>query len=229
MSQDDLREKTQESHPSANANPEGSSVLPQPPQEGRSTAVWRQWLSSMASDPEAALAAAIAYREMDEGSRDSWLNSLKLDAPAVDVPSIALYAPLLAVEHDPERRERLIDSLGEQPQTSGGRSEKRALLGTAQDGTRVYVLSTPLYLDFIQVLACGVRGGEFTWVRHDPIAGADGAPVAGDILEEATLEPMPIKSVLDDLAVAVLSHRRTGKALPEALEVLGDLLGPLGP
>ncbi len=53
--------------------------------------------------------------------------------------------------------------------------------------------------------------------------------MTGDVLESARLESAPVKSVLDDLAVAVLSHQRTGEPLPDALEVLGDLLGPLGP
>jgi len=231
MSHDDLTLEGGEANPGdLDSEPMGTSKIPpSDPTDSRSTAVWRQWLSSMASDAEAALAAAIAYREMDSTGRDNWLSSLQLDAPAVDVPPIALYAPLLAVEQDPERRERLLSSLGEQFDGTLARSEKRAFLGGTEDGTKVYVLATPLYLDFVQVLACGVREGEFTWVRHDPIADPKAVPLAGDSLLGAKLEPTPIKGVLDELAQAVLSHQRMGKALPEALGVLGDLLGPLGP
>ncbi len=202
---------------------------PEPPADGRSTAVWRQWLYSMAKDPEAALAAAIAYREMDSPGRERWLASLAFDAPEVDVPTIALYAPLLAVEDDEDRRERLILAMGEEQEVARPIAGKKALVGDAPLGTRVFVLASPLYLDFVQVLACGVRDGRFVWVRHDPIASRDGVPVTGDMLESARLESAPVKSVLDDLASAVLSHQRSGEPLPDALEVLGDLLGPLGP
>jgi hypothetical protein len=48
-------------------------------------------------------------------------------------------------------------------------------------------------------------------------------------LEGATLEGAPVKAVLDDLASAVLSHRRSGRSLPEALGVLYELLDCFGP
>lgn len=209
-----------------------SQPVPGPPEgEGRSTAVWRQWLSSMASDAEAALAAAIAYRDMDAAGRERWLASLKQDAPAVDVPAVALYAPLLAVENHPERRERLIAALGD-AQGAFGSAEasgvpRQALSGVASDGTRVYVVATPLYLEFCQVLACGASQGQFRWVKHDPIVGLGGIPNVGDELKGARLYRASMKTVLDELAVVVLSHQRSGKKMPEALTILGDLLGPL--
>lgn len=210
--------------------------VPGPPEaDGRSTAVWRQWLASMASDAEAALAAAIAYRDMDSNGRERWLASLAFDAPLVDVPKVALYAPLLAVENDPDRRERLIFALGDALAPGNSASEtladvpRQALSGVARDGTRVYVLATPLYLKFCQVLACGVHRGEFQWVKHDPIVGPGGVPSSGDELSGARLQKASMKAVLDDLAVAVLSHQRSGQKLPDALSILGDLLGPLSP
>lgn len=208
--------------------------LPGPPDpDGRSTAVWRQWLASMASDAEAALAAAIAYRDMDSVGRERWLASLALDAPLVDVPAVALYAPLLAVENDPDRRERLLFALGDSFAPGNSSLEamsdvpRQALSGVAPDGTRVYVLATPLYLKFYQVLACGVLRGEFQWVKHDPIVGPGGVPNSGDDIKGVRIHKASIKTVLDELAVAVLSHQRSGKKLPEALSILGDLLGPL--
>jgi hypothetical protein len=189
----------------------------------------------MASDAEAALAAAIAYREMDAAGREHWLASLEFDAPAVAVPAIALYAPLLAMENDPDRRERLILALGEASAPGDPTLDatpllpRQALSGVAQDGTRVYVVATPLYLKFCQVLACGVLGGAFQWVKHDPIVGLAGVPSIGDVINGARLHQASMKAVLDELAVAVLSHQRTGKQLPDALSILGDLLGPLSP
>lgn len=206
-----------------------STGPPSPPEDGRSTAVWRQWLLSMANDAEAALAAAIAYREMDDAGRERWLDSLKLDAPQVKVPAIALYAPLLAVEEDTERRERLLLAMGDDEDLARPQGVKHAFVGNGGDGTRVLVVASPLYLDFFQVLACGVQDGVFLWVRHDPITSRQSVPQGGDLLESVRLEAAPVKAVLDDLAVAVLSHQRTGQPLPDALQVLGDLLGPLGP
>ncbi len=204
--------------------------LPSPPVvDGRSTAVWRQWLSSMATDAEAALAAAFAYREMDSDGREQWLSSLELDAPLVNVPKVALYAPLLAVESDPERRDRLLFALGELSLELAPAAKACSFLGFGEGGARTYVVATPLYLRFFQVLACGVREGEFVWVNHDPIVAHEGIPQAGDVLKGTALDEAPMKSVLDELASCVLSHQRTGKPLPEALSVLGELLGPLGP
>jgi len=195
----------------------------------RSTAVWRQWLASMARDAEAALAAAIAYRDMDALGRESWLDSLAFDAPEVDVPTFALYAPLLAVESDPERRHRLMQALGQDAEAALPSGKQRGLFGVSREGLRVYVLVLPLYLDFVQVLACGVVAGRFEWVRHDPITLAGSAPAAHQMLEGVRLENAPLKTLIDEVASAVLSHQRQGLALPEALEVLVDLLGAVGP
>jgi hypothetical protein len=191
----------------------------------RATLLWRHWLTSMASDAEAALAAAIAYREMDAESREKLLDSLQIDAQEVDVPAVALYAPLLAGERDPERRDRLMHAIGDDIDLALPRAPCRAMFGTA-GAARVYLLVIPLYLDFVQVLACSVERGRFNWVRHDPIVDDDSAPKEGAKVLGTVLEATPIKTVLDDLAVAVLSHRRLGEELPEALQVLADLLGP---
>ena len=202
-----------------------ASVPDVPDNDPRATAVWRQWLSSMATDAEAALAAAIAYRQMEEAGRERWIQSLRLDAPAVGVPAVALYAPLLAVEEDPLRRQQLTDAFSEEPIVEPS-TTPRAWTGRSPSA-KVFVLSTPLYLDFVAVLACGVRDGCFSWVRHDPIVELSGVPSAGDVIEGAELEVAPVKTVLDHLAGAVLTHQRAGKSLPEALGVLGDLLDPL--
>ncbi len=195
----------------------------------RSAVVWRQWLESMARDPEAALAAAIAYRELDADGRERWLASLAADAPRVSVPRVAIYAPLLAVELEPERRARIVAAMGEDADAARPTERARGFLGKRRDGTSLYVLVLPLYLDFVQVLACSVRAGCFEWVRHDPVSSVAAAPRAYQTLEGVRLEAHPVKAVLDELATVVLSHRRAGLPLPEALMILVDLLGELGP
>jgi hypothetical protein len=101
------------------------------------------------------------------------------------------------------------------------------LLGIARDGTRVAAIVMPLYLDFVQVLACGYRSGEgFSWVKHDPIVDRRSALAAGAEIAGITLENAPLKPLVDELAHAVLAHKRSGRKLPEALRIFADLFSP---
>src|SRR3954470_21871041 len=128
-----------------------------PVTDERLVGAWCEWLGALATDAEAALATAIAYRELTPAGRDYWLAVLEQDAKRLHVPKIALYAPLLAVETDIARRERISLAMGpiEIDVTPGFAAH--SLSGAARDGSRVAVLVTPLYLNFAQVLACGYR------------------------------------------------------------------------
>lgn len=183
----------------------------------------------MATDAEAALAAAMSYRELSASGRDHWLTSLQGDLHDLDIPKIAVYAPLLSVEQDPDRRrllERLAAEDGDPEPTQVRRS---ALISQGPSGERIYVMISPLYLNFVQVLACGVHGGQFVWVRHDPILSKQRAPASGDIMSGGRLDAASFNLVLDELASTVLSHQRLGLVLPEAIYILSDLLGGVGP
>lgn len=207
----------------------GFAVAPSEP-DARTGAVLRQWLISLATDAEAALAAAMSYREMSGAGREQWLHDLCLEIEHVNVPRIAIFAPLLAVEEDPERRASLLSLLGNyaaEGQLASARQS--AFVGRCEDGGRIYVLSTPLYLDFVQVLACNVSQGCFRWVRHDPILTQARVPRPGARIDGVALEIVPVKVVLDELAEAVLSHQRSGRALPEGLSVLAELLHAVEP
>lgn len=194
----------------------------------RHLGAWCEWLGALATDAEAALATAIAYRDLTPAGRDYWLAVLEQDQKRLDVPKIALYAPLLAVEADPARRHRISEAMGPVDLDVTPRFAARGLSGVAPDGTRVAVLITPLYLDFAQVVACGYRvHAGFTWVRHDPIVLESSVPRQGDRVEGVLLETAPLKSLIDDLALAVLAHQRGGRELPEALRVFADLFGPV--
>jgi hypothetical protein len=194
----------------------------------RLVGAWCEWLGALATDAEAALATAIAYRELTSSGRDYWLTVLEQDAKRLDVPKIALYAPLLAVESDPSRRARISHAMGPVDVSVKPRFVARGLSGVAQDGTRVAVLITPLYLDFAQVVACGFQpNAGFSWVRHDPILLFSRAPQAGQRIEGVLLESTPLKSLIDDLAHAVLAQKRRGREIPEALRTFADLFGPL--
>lgn len=187
--------------------------------------VWCTWLGQLATNAEAALAAAIAYRDLDAASRTTWLDALEHDAPRLSVPPIAIYAPLLAVESDPDRRARILQAIGPSP-AAAAQSRVEARFGLGSGGLRVAVVASPLYLDFVQVLACGYRRANgFEWVRHDPIVDRRQTPRPGDRLAEVVLESVPVEQVVDDLALAVLAHVRAGRVLPEALRIFVDLFG----
>jgi hypothetical protein len=107
------------------------------------------------------------------------------------------------------------------------RGEAYALAGWGKRGLRVATLVTPLYLDFVQVLACGYnhqRG--FDWVRHDPIVDRRKAPTFNSIIEGVKVEAASLNALIDDLAHAVLAHQRAGRSPPEALRVFSDLFEP---
>lgn len=219
--------------PSISSKLSGASADRTPlPEPGRGTDsrvldAWCEWLGALATDAEAALAAAIAYRELDAKGRTSWLNALEQDSVRLKVPRIAVYAPLLAVESDPERRDRITFAMGPAEAEATPRAAVQALSALRPDGLRIATVIVPLYLDFVQVLACAYRPERgFSWVRHDPIVDAQRAPRHGHELEGAKLERTPLKALIDELSHAVLSHRRSGRELPEALRVFADLFGP---
>jgi hypothetical protein len=195
--------------------------------DSRVVAAWCEWLDALGTNAEAALAAAMAYKELDADARDTWLSALDQDAPQLKVPRIAVYAPLLAVESDPDRRARISAAIGPGDVGVTPSSQARALSGSTKAGLRVAAIVTPLYLDFVQVLACGYRPTDgFEWVRHDPIVLRRAAPQNGDQLEGVSLENTPMKPLIDELAHTVLAHGRSGRAIPEALRVFADLFGP---
>jgi hypothetical protein len=187
---------------------------------------WCVWLDALATDAEAAHAAAMAYKELDGPARDTWLGALEQDRDRVGVPRIAVYAPLLAVESDPERRHRIHTAIGPEDLRATPRTSAYGLRGTSRLGLGVAVVVTPLYLEFVQVLACGYSSRGFEWVRHDPIVGSHRAPRRGDAIEGVTLERTTLNVIVDELAEAVLAHRRSGRSLPDALRVFADLFGP---
>ncbi|HEY3233691.1 MAG TPA: hypothetical protein VGJ84_03185 [Polyangiaceae bacterium] len=192
--------------------------------DSRVVDAWCVWLGSLATDAEAALAAAIAYQELDGPARDAWLDALVQDSSRLKVPLIAVYAPLLAVESDPLRRRRITDALGPDDPAVAPRMVPRSLAGATKDGARIGVIIVPLYLDFVQVLVCAYRPTRgFEWVRHDPIVDRSRAPRVGDEVGGARVDASPIKSVVDELAITVLAHQRGGRALPEALRIFADL------
>jgi hypothetical protein len=200
-----------------------------PQNDRRVMNAWCAWLGALATDAEAALAAALAYKQLEGPARESWLSAVEHDADRLDVPRVALFAPLLAVEAEPERRARILRAMGPADEAATPRLGASGLFGRGRDGLRVATVTTPLYLDFVQVLACAYRPGQgFEWVRHDPIVNRDAAPAPGLQLDGVELEAMPLKHLVDDLAHAVVAHVRSKRPLPEGLSCFADIFDALG-
>ncbi len=194
--------------------------------DARARGAWRVWLASLASDATAATAAAHLYGELPPEARDAWLDALADDAPGLEVPDAALYGPLLAVEGDPARHERIRRAAN--TSLSSIANVKRALVGTASEalpaGVRIAVLVIPLYLEFVRVLVFRiVKDVGFDWVRQIPIIRDCDAPSRGSEIEGIHLYASSRDAIVDELAHAVLAHRRSGREIPELLRGCAEL------
>jgi len=195
--------------------------------DDRVRAAWRSWLSALATDAEAAMAAALAYESLPDEGRDAWLDALTADAPQLGVPMVALYAPLLAVEAHPERRERIEQAMVADVEASPVTDrETRALLGVSRDGTHACVIVAPLYLDFVQVLSCRYTpSGGFVAVRHEPMRHAGDVVTVREV-DGVSVEPTPLRVVVEELAHAILADKREQRVTPAALTSFAHLFVP---
>lgn len=187
-------------------------------------AAWRSWLSALATDANAALAAAVAYESLSPEARRAWLDALDDDAAFVRVPAIALYAPLLAVESDADLRRRIEAAIAEQPAPECRDSIVTvALRGVALDGTHACIVVAPVYLDFVQVLSCRYTPtGGFMTVRHDPLRHSHDVTPSRDV-DGVVVEPTPLGIVIEELAHAILADRREQRLTPPALASFAHL------
>jgi hypothetical protein len=174
------------------------------------------------------VAAALAYESLPDEGREAWLDALESDAPSLGVPAVALYAPLLAVEGDERRRDRIEAKIAAAA-NAGPLGDARALRGVARDGTHACVIVAPLYLDFVQVLCCRYTpAGGFVAVRHDPLRHREELNEL-DVLREVdgvAVEPTPLRVVVEELAHAVLADKREQRATPAALASFAHLFAP---
>jgi hypothetical protein len=193
----------------------------------RVRSAWRTWLAALATDAAAAMAAALAYESLPDEGRDAWLDALESDAPTLDVPKVALYAPLLAVEADADRRARIEVVLATDDKGLSPAGSTRAMRGVADDGKHVCMIVSPIYLDFVQVLVCHYTpNGGFFSVRHDPLRHSADFPLAQSKVDDVTTEPTPLRVVVEELAHAILADRRNSREAPPALASFAHLFGP---
>lgn len=188
----------------------------------RTHAAWRTWLAALAKDAEAATAAALAYQSLPGDGRDAWLDALDADAPHVGVPEIALYAPLLGVEQDEARRARIAKHITGAPRRS---TPPRAIVGS-ENGRRVCLIVSPLYLEFVELLLCrydqdeGIGEARHEWLVHKS--------EVSKIVESlgVHMADTPLPQVVEELAHAVVADRRAGRSAPPALMRYIDLFAP---
>lgn len=173
------------------------------------------------------MAAALAYESLPDEGRDAWLDALEVDAPDLAVPLVALYAPLLAVESEAARRERIeLVIAGDVAEGGGAGPEARALRGVGRDGTHACVIVAPLYLEFVQVLQCRYTpAGGFVAVRHEPLRHVTELRAVRDV-DGVPVEPTPLRVVVEELAHAILADKREHRTTPSALASFAHLFGP---
>jgi hypothetical protein len=214
--------------------------VPSDREDPRLRSAWRTWLSALAVDAEAAVAAALAYEALAGEGRDAWLDALEEDRASLGVPAMALYAPLLAVEPDEARRTRMGAALATEGASPPPRPHVRALLGEAPSGEHVCVLVSPLYLDFVALLVCRYRPDRgFISVRRDPVRhvvdavgqGVPGTKLEGSLPLACTVDGVavvesPLSVVVEELAHAIVADRRYGRSAPEGLGSYVHLFAP---
>jgi len=187
---------------------------------GRARSAWQAWLAALADDAEAALAAALTYEQLGPQERDAWLAALDEDAPHVLVPRESLYAPLLMVEDDEARRARIASSCGD----ARLRGESRAWCGTREDGVRVCVIVTELWLKFVETLRCGYTANGFVFAERDPLSSKD--DVEHTEHRGAELERADLALVVEELAHVVLAAKRSAREVPAAIGAFAHLFVP---
>ncbi len=194
----------------------------------RVRAAWRTWLSALATDADAAMAAALAYESLENEAREAWLDVLEQDAPGLGVPLVALYAPLLSVENDDGRRGRMTRAMAPASLGTTSRAEILAMRGVADDGSLVAVVVSPVYLHFVEVLNCHYRrDAGFVSVVHDPLRHIDEISTGpGTVVDGVVVEETPLRVVVEELAHAILAERRAGRAAPKALVSFVHIFGP---
>src|SRR5262249_3683741 len=116
--------------------------------------------------------------------------------------------------------------LSTEPCLDGPRSTRatRAFSAIARSGERVVALVQPMYLRFVRVLFCRFLPDEgFVWARHDSLVSESDAPRPASVVDGVALETTPLSPVVEELAHAILAHRRRGAELPASLRDFADL------
>jgi len=188
---------------------------------------WRSWLAALATDAEAAIAAALTYESLPGEVRDAWLDAIGSEAPTLGVPVVAFYGPLLGVELDPSRIGKMRAAVAADPASARAvEPEPLAWLGVGKGGVHACVVASALYLDYVRVLICRYtpKGG-FLSAAYDPLRNVAHLSSLHSV-EGIAVEPTPLPVVVDELAHAVLADRRQDRASPPELQPFVELFVP---
>jgi len=198
-------------------------ATPDGPAPERVQPAWHAWLQALASDAEAALGAAFAYETLDGRARTAVIDVLEKDAERLDVPRVAVFAPLLSVERDETRRERIQQAMGDDV-GPGPERPARARMGAAKNGDQVVVAETHVYLDFVRLTICRLDPDRCVrWVQCEPLVHAEDAKQSEFPPDDVALEAVPMGVAIDAIARAIVAQRRRDGELPETLRPLVEL------
>jgi hypothetical protein len=196
----------------------------------RVSGAFRAWLEALATDPDAATAAAMAYEALEPEGRDAWLDAIEAESPSLAVPVLALYAPLMGVETDGARRARIDAAVAVDPRVVGLSRAPRALTGRDASGDCVAAIVIPLYLDFVELLICRYQPDVgVTSALRGPLLRASEVWGEGCAVHEIAgveLSEAPFAYVIEGLAHALVADRRRGRPPPEPLRTYDFLFAP---
>jgi len=182
---------------------------------------WHSYLRTLATSADAALGCALAYEELPRAARAELIGLIEDDLAASGAPRLAVVAPLLAAERDPELSRALsrIAARGRsrrRPRVVG----RRAWAGE-RSRSRALAVARPVYLGFVELVVATVDEGLVS-VTADALVG-DAFARASALVAPIELAEAPYADVVDELAEAVLASRRSGRPLPDGASRLADL------
>ena len=190
---------------------------------------WRSWLTALATDAEAAIAAALTYESLPGEVRDAWLDAIAAEATTLRVPAVAVYAPLLGVEADPGRLERMRAAVTADPASVDAvEAEPFAWMGVSVGGVHACVFGSSIYLVYVRVLTCRYTpsGGFVSAAAYDPLRHLAHVFSMRGRRRRSGGADATLPVVVDELAHAVLADRRQNRASPHALQSFVDLFVP---
>lgn len=170
------------------------------------------------------MSAALVYEGLPVEARAAWLDALDVDVPAMGLPRAAAYAPLFAVEVEPELRARIALAMG--PLTEA--RSPRAFVGARADGVTMVAIALPIYLDFVELLVANVVPDALvaSVAFESMVVAPPDEAGARLVVDGHELRPEPMDDAIELLAHAVVATRRSGAPIPEGMHRFADLFTP---
>jgi len=183
----------------------------------RARALFRAWLSKLATDANAVMAASALYETLSGEERDAWISAIEEEFDELDVPRVALFAPFLSVEQQAERVSRMQAHL-----PPGHPPAVETFAGRFEDGDRAFFYIFGRHLDFVETLLCRLRGAdakEDDGVRSVEVEALIRRPELPKLISGfgVLLAPIEVDEATMALGHAVVADVRNGIALPPLL------------